>query len=1189
MASHAIPARASLDNLHPGDHLCFLFDSDEQHRRVVTQYMLQGLERGELVMYVTHAKRAEMVLGYLRDAGYDPDPYLQSGQLLLRTAGEFYLPNGVFDLDALLASLRTEMERIEAGVYSCVRFTSEKSWALDGAPGVERLTEYESRLNDLLRGSRCMALCQYDQRVFSPQTLLEVLHAHPLVVLNGQVVENRSFLPSRYFLGPERAAETLSRQLAALLEAHRAQTLLFDQSHVLRALLESGVGSVSIIDAQGTMLECNEVTARWLGIERQNMIGMPQFSYLEPELGKDWAAHVQETIRAREVRRVHEVYQDRHYDMIFHPVVDERSQVTRLLVTARDVSDMMHTLEALCESNELLNNMFDAPHLMLAYLDTNFDFVRVNKAYAEADGQTPEFYIGKNHFELYPNAENEALFRQVVQSGKPYVAHAKPFIYPVHPEWSVSWWDWSLHPLKDEAGQVQGLVLSLVDVTQRVQAEEEVRRHRDHLQELVAEQTAQLLEANARLKAEVAQHERTEQLVRRRNALLDAINTLLRRALTCQNSTEVAAEGLALARELTGSEAGFVDELNSAGMLDCIAFSGTTRYADRSPTDQGVSLPQGLAVMGLNAQVIHDHRSVIANQAQSHPDWIPLPANHPEIREYLGTPLFDGERLFGMMALINKTGGYTEQDQVAVEQLAAVLVLAFTRKRAEAALRESEERYRVLVETAAEGVWSVDADNQTVFVNQRLADLLGYTVTELMTHPPTDLMPPEDAADHLVKLQERSLGVPVHYERRFRRKDGSLVPTYISAAPRWDAEGHFLGSVGMITDMTERKRAEEMLRAASRLDATATLAGGVAHDFNNLMTVVLGNAEMLRIHYTSNPDALDMLQQVSSAAKQAGELAQQLLAYARGGRYQSQMMCLNDTVDEVLRLQKRVFPPRIRLERDLEPALWSALADPAQMSQVLTNLCLNAVEAIDGNGYIRVTTRNVIQDTPLTLLAGHLAPGRYVCLAVEDSGCGMTPEIMAHIFEPFFSTKFVGRGLGLPAAYGILQNHNGHITARSQPGQGSTFSVYLPAHEPTPKPVSSREIAIPLVTTEPEMVLVIDDEPMIRHVTRKMLEQLGYRVLLAEDGRQAVEIVRTAQQAIHIALLDMGMPVLSGAEVYPLLRAARNDLQVIVCSGYELDSAARALLAQGAAGFLQKPYQIGDLKRAIQDILGRAH
>jgi len=353
--------------------------------------------------------------------------------------------------------------------------------------------------------------------------------------------------------------------------------------------------------------------------------------------------------------------------------------------------------------------------------------------------------------------------------------------------------------------------------------------------------------------------------------------------------------------------------------------------------------------------------------------------------------------------------------------------------------------------------------------------------------------------------------------------------------------------------------------------------------------VVLGNAEMLRIHYTSNPDALDMLQQVSSAAKQAGELAQQLLAYARGGRYQSQMMCLNDTVDEVLRLQKRVFPPRIRLERDLEPALWSALADPAQMSQVLTNLCLNAVEAIDGNGYIRVTTRNVTQDTLLTLLAGHLAPGRYVCLAVEDSGCGMTPEIMAHIFEPFFSTKFVGRGLGLPAAYGILQNHNGHITARSQPGQGSTFSVYLPAHEPTPKPVSSREIAIPLVTTEPEMVLVIDDEPMIRHVTRKMLEQLGYRVLLAEDGRQAVEIVRTAQQAIHIALLDMGMPVLSGAEVYPLLRAARNDLQVIVCSGYELDSAARALLAQGAAGFLQKPYQIGDLKRAIQDILGRAH
>jgi len=399
---------------------------------------------------------------------------------------------------------------------------------------------------------------------------------------------------------------------------------------------------------------------------------------------------------------------------------------------------------------------------------------------------------------------------------------------------------------------------------------------------------------------------------------------------------------------------------------------------------------------------------------------------------------------------------------------------------------------------------------------------------------------------------------------------------------RDDQTGEITKSLGILQDITDRKRAEETLRSASRMEATTTLAGGVAHDFNNLMVAVLGNAELLRMQMDFNPDALEMVESISKAAQDAGDLAQQMVAFARGGKYEPRVLNLNEVVQQTLQLQARAFPPRIAVEEDIEPDLWNIEADPAQMSQVLMNLCLNAKEAIEGNGSITITTRN------LEIEAGDhyhgIRAGRYVYLSVQDTGRGMPQDVLTRVFEPFFTTKFQGRGLGLAAVYGIVQNHGGEIIPYSEAGLGSTFKVYLPATVESVRKVPEGK-AENLAGTE--TVLIIDDEKAVVDVTKRILERLGYSVLISRNGREAVEIAQEYAGEIHLALLDMGMPVMGGQEAFPLLLESRPNLKVIICSGYELEPSSQALLDAGAHSFLQKPFQVRTLGQQIRHALGK--
>jgi signal transduction histidine kinase/ActR/RegA family two-component response regulator len=385
--------------------------------------------------------------------------------------------------------------------------------------------------------------------------------------------------------------------------------------------------------------------------------------------------------------------------------------------------------------------------------------------------------------------------------------------------------------------------------------------------------------------------------------------------------------------------------------------------------------------------------------------------------------------------------------------------------------------------------------------------------------------------------------------------------------------------VDSVTRLREADRRTAEARAvAARMEATATLAAGVAHDFNNLMTGVMANSELLRRDLSGDPQALETLRTISECADRGGRLAQQLLAFARGGKYQPAVVDLNAVVRDTLRVEAHTVSGDITLRTALADDLKPVEADPTQLAQVVSNLHRNAVEAVGGSGTITISTGNVPTDGERPSALADLPDGRYVAFAVADSGPGMTDDTRARIFEPFFTTKAGGRGMGLAATYGIVAHHGGQIDVQSSPQGGTVFTVYLPASaRPLPPPPVE-----PVATGRPITVLFVDDEVAILSATRRLLEASGFRVLTAENGTDAIQIARGARRPIDVILLDLRMPGLSGVEAFAPLAEAQPGARIILCSGYELDGAARGLLDRGAAEFVRKPFRLEDLTTAIR-------
>lgn len=385
---------------------------------------------------------------------------------------------------------------------------------------------------------------------------------------------------------------------------------------------------------------------------------------------------------------------------------------------------------------------------------------------------------------------------------------------------------------------------------------------------------------------------------------------------------------------------------------------------------------------------------------------------------------------------------------------------------------------------------------------------------------------------------------------------------------------------------------QKVSEAASRLEATETLAGGLAHDFNNLITVVLGNVSMIRRTLETDHTCMPMLSMIENASEQAADLTRQMLAYARGGKYQPELIDPLKIVAEVIRLQQWNLPNNVHISFTGND-LWKMEADTAQLQQTLMAIISNSVEAIGDkkDGEIQIKCDNLVADEEIFDPVGdysNLQPGNYVRIKIQDNGSGMNEETLSRVFEPFFTTKFQGRGMGLAAVYGTIKNHGGHINADSEIGKGSTFTILLPAttaNESLDFSDTSREVTVQELDQGDITILIVDDDEPVLNIIEQLLKQHGYKTMTALNGQEAVDIAKSYEGKIDLTLLDMSMPVMGGAEAYPLLKQERPDLKVIICSGYELDENMKITLNEGADAFIQKPFHFEKMISEIQKTL----
>ncbi|MGA8873237.1 MAG: response regulator [Candidatus Acidiferrales bacterium] len=512
------------------------------------------------------------------------------------------------------------------------------------------------------------------------------------------------------------------------------------------------------------------------------------------------------------------------------------------------------------------------------------------------------------------------------------------------------------------------------------------------------------------------------------------------------------------------------------------------------------------------------------------------------------------------------------------------------RKRAEAALRQSEARYRGLVNNSTYGIYWVTVEGELLDANPALVRMLGYdSVADLLTVGHSHELYANPAERDKIHAEYLSAGHG-HATVEWKRKDSKTITVRLNGWRAADSERDKPCVEVIVEDVTERIALEKQLVQAQKFEAIGQLAGGIAHDFNNMIGAIIGWADIGVEETSAAPRLRRYFEKVRQQADRAAALTRQLLAFARRQILEPRNIDLNLSVIETLSLLEKVIGSNISIQANCAPDLAVVRADPVQVEQVLMNLCINARDAMPDGGSLSVDTSNVTIDEEFCILQPLARPGQYIMLTVTDTGTGMDAATLDRIFEPFFTTKEMGKGtgLGLATVYGIIRQHGGFLHVSSQPGAGSTFRVYLPVSTVSEPQSPVVEDDKPVGGGQ-EILLVVEDHAGLRELAYETLAGLGYRVLIASDGEEAVQMFQAHRDEINLVLLDVMLPKLNGPEIYARIHDEKPDLPVIFATGYSPDMALLQKVQEKNLPMLQKPCSPRDLARKVRETLDRRH
>jgi len=520
------------------------------------------------------------------------------------------------------------------------------------------------------------------------------------------------------------------------------------------------------------------------------------------------------------------------------------------------------------------------------------------------------------------------------------------------------------------------------------------------------------------------------------------------------------------------------------------------------------------------------------------------------------------------------------------------------RKRVEEEVRESERLYRLLSDNITDIIWTTDLDLKFTYFSPSIAQI-GYTVEEAMKLSVEEFLTPaslelgrkslaeglaEEGADPTEPFFSRTLELGVQL------KDGSILSAESRTSFLRDAAGRPVGILGVTRDTTERKRLEEQLHKAQELEAIGRLSGGVAHDFNNILTAITGYSDFLLMELGPQDPRRGDVEGIKQAAERAATLTQQLLAFSRKQVLQLKVLDLNSVIANVEDMLQRVIGEDVDLATILDPSLGRVKADPGRIEQVIMNLAVNARDAMPQGGKLTIKTMNVVLDDEYARRCVDIEPGRHVMLAVSDAGVGMDEETQSHLFEPFFTTKDDGKGtgLGLSTVYGIVKQSKGHISVCSEAGQGTTFEIYLPRTDEGAEPIA-REIASSESAQGSETILLVEDEDAVRSLVWRILTERGYTVLEARNGEEAIQVCQQREGPLELLLTDVVLPGgMSGQKIAERLVLLHPEAKVLYMSGYTDDAIVRHGVLDPGIAFLEKPFAPRTLVQKVRRVLDEA-
>jgi PAS domain S-box-containing protein len=706
----------------------------------------------------------------------------------------------------------------------------------------------------------------------------------------------------------------------------------------------------------------------------------------------------------------------------------------------------------------------------------------------------------------------------------------------------------------------------------------------------------------------------TDTLARKAEIVVPRLNAII--DLSLQLSSERAPSQLletfcAAARKILGAKYSLLGLLNRDGRSP-----GDRRLFWHGFEPPAEALPPFWPLQGMIGQAVAEGRTLRTQGAALRPAEMGLPPWYPPASSFLIAPIASPAHRYGWVCLAEKvaSSGFSDEEEHLASILAALLGRIYEngyfyaearqhaqdlerevveRNRVEGALRLSEARFRQMAERIPEVFWVLDpAGPHMEYISPAYETVWGRTRTSLYENPVAwmDDVLLEDRPSAIAHFKLSSEGKETDHEYRIRRPDGTIRLIWNRAFPiRSGAAEGVERIIGIAVDLTDRKHLEQQLRQSQRMEAVGRLAGGVAHDFNNLLGVIIGYGEGSLRALPAEHVVRPKIDQILRAGERAAGLTRQLLTFSRKQVISPTVLDLNVVVKDIQKMLRTLIGEDIDLRVSLAEDLGRIKADAGEVEQVIMNLAVNARDAMPKGGRLTIETANVSLDEVYEREHGGPAPGRYVLMAVTDTGLGMSPEIQAQIFEPFFTTKEVGKGtgLGLSTVYGIVKQSGGHVAVYSEPDHGACFKVYVPRVDQAPDVLEPQvPVSIPQGT---ETILLVEDEESLRAMTQELLEERGYSVLTAANGVEALRVARVHPGEIHLLITDVIMPGIGGRDLAAQLARERPDTKVLYMSGYTDDAIVHHGVLSADLSFLQKPFTSERLARKVREALERGN